>query len=192
MVFADVQNRVLARPPRGKVELWQLENHSGGWSHPVHIHLVDFQIVARFDGKRPVLDYEKVALKDVVLLGENEKVQVLAKYAPWDGVYMFHCHNLIHEDHDMMAAFNVTALADFGYPETTHFIDPMETRWRAKPENAAQSTQQYIEGTVLPTFDRTEAYAKWRETEEALDQYWAAHGGVTSKAKRSRIEGRKD
>jgi bilirubin oxidase len=35
--FADVQNRVLAKPPRGKVELWELENGSGGWSHPVSI-----------------------------------------------------------------------------------------------------------------------------------------------------------
>ena len=153
----------------------------------------------RFDGKRPVLDYEKVALKDVVLLGVNEKVQVLAKYAPWDGVYMFHCHNLIHEDHDMMAAFNVTALQDFGYQETTHFIDPMEERWRSKPEDPAKSTQQYIEGTVLPTFDRTDAYRKHTEVEQALDQYWAAHGGLAGrsddsahKAKRSRKYVRKE
>ena len=46
---------------------------------------------------------------------------------------MFHCHNLIHEDHEMLGAFNVTALADFGYTEKTHFIDPMEERYRAKP-----------------------------------------------------------
>lgn len=183
------------------MELWQLENSSGGWSHPVHIHLVDFQIVKRFDGKRPVLEYEKVALKDVVLLGVNEKVQVLAKYAPWDGVYMFHCHNLIHEDHDMMAAFNVSALEDFGYHETTHFVDPMEQRWRSKNEDPAKSTQQYIEGSLLPMFDQTDAYRKHKEVEEALDEYWGEHGGLTGpsgsggsgcKAKRGRIQGRKD
>ena len=38
---------------------------------------------------------------------------------------MFHCHNLIHEDHEMMAAFNVTHLEDFGYDEKTYFIDPV-------------------------------------------------------------------
>lgn len=58
------------------------------------------------------------------MLGDNEAVTVLAKYAvsisfdslvfmqfftnrtlqPWDGVYMFHCHNTIHEDHDMVTA----------------------------------------------------------------------------------------
>ena len=34
----------------------------------------------------------------------------------------------------MLAAFNVTALQDFGYPETTRFIDPMESRYRAGAE----------------------------------------------------------
>lgn len=106
VTFSDVNNRILAKPNRGQVEVWSLENNSGGWSHPVHIHLVDFQIISRTGGKRGVLSYEKEALKDVVLLGTNEKVQVIARYAPWDGVYMFHCHNLIHEDHDMMGAFN--------------------------------------------------------------------------------------
>lgn len=43
------------------------------------------------------MPYESVALKDVVWLGPSETVRVIARYAPWDGVYMFHCHNLIHE-----------------------------------------------------------------------------------------------
>lgn len=52
--------------------------------------------------------------------------QVIANYAPWSGVYMFHCHNLVHEDHDMMAAFNVTNidLKAFGYPETVGSFSP--------------------------------------------------------------------
>jgi bilirubin oxidase len=80
--FSDVKNRILTKPRRGSVELWELENNSGGWSHPVHIHLVDFQIISR-SGGRSVQPYEAVALKDVVLLGPNEKVRVLARYAPW-------------------------------------------------------------------------------------------------------------
>jgi hypothetical protein len=47
---------------------------------------------------------------------------------------MFHCHNLIHEDHDMMAAFNVTILPNYGYNEAT-FLDPMNPTWRPKPYN---------------------------------------------------------
>ena len=58
--------------------------------------------MSRQGGRGRVEPYERVALKDVVLLGRNEKVRVLARYAPWDGVYMFHCHNLVHEDDDMV------------------------------------------------------------------------------------------
>ena len=97
--FADVANRVLANVPRGTVELWELENSSGGWSHPIHIHLVDFKVVSRQGGRNnQVYAYESQGLKDVVWLGPGETVKVEAHYAPWDGVYMFHCHNLIHED----------------------------------------------------------------------------------------------
>jgi bilirubin oxidase len=88
VTFGDINNRVLAKPPRGTVELWRLENHGGGWSHPVHVHLVDFKVVARQQGNRPVLPYEAAALQDVVLVGENEVVYVLAQYTPWDGLYV--------------------------------------------------------------------------------------------------------
>lgn len=33
--FADAANRVLAKVPQGKVEIWELENSSGGWTHPI-------------------------------------------------------------------------------------------------------------------------------------------------------------
>jgi len=79
--FADVQNRVLANVPRGKVELWELENRSDGWTHPIHVHLVDFKVVSR-SGNRGVMPYEAEALKDVVWLGRGETVVVEAHYAP--------------------------------------------------------------------------------------------------------------
>lgn len=170
VTFADVNNRILAKPQRGAIEVWELENSSGGWSHPVHIHLVDFQILSRTGGKRPVLDYEKEALKDVVLLGENEKVTVIARYAPYDGVYMFHCHNLIHEDHDMMAAFNVTSLADWGYPETTKFLDPMEEKYRSKNWVGAEKEKPFIMDK-MEKFAAMEAYSNVDKLEEALEDY---------------------
>jgi hypothetical protein len=166
--FADVNNRILAKPERGAVEIWELENSSGGWSHPVHIHLVDFQILSRTGGKRPVLNYEKEALKDVVLLGVNEKVTVIARYAPYDGVYMFHCHNLIHEDHDMMAAFDVQSLKDWGYDEKTKFVDPMEDKYRSKDED--DSEHDKITDT-LKKFMEMEAYNNVSELEKALEDY---------------------
>ncbi|KAI4953928.1 hypothetical protein J4E91_002777 [Alternaria rosae] len=175
VTFADVNNRILAKPQRGAVEVWELENSSGGWSHPVHIHLVDFQILSRTGGKRSVLPYEREALKDVVLLGTNEKVTVIARYAPYDGVYMFHCHNLIHEDHDMMAAFNVTSLANFGYPETTKFIDPMEEKYRSKDINDHDDEREHIYEKCAE-LEALEAYTEPEKVEEALVEYWANGG----------------
>ncbi|KAL6711901.1 hypothetical protein ACN47E_002944 [Coniothyrium glycines] len=171
VTFADVNNRILAKPKRGAIEVWELENSSGGWSHPVHIHLVDFQILSRSGGKRGVLPYEREALKDVVLLGENEKVTVIARYAPYDGVYMFHCHNLIHEDHDMMAAFNVTSLADWGYPETTKFIDPMEKKYRSKDISAESDSHDALE-EMCADMEALEAYEDPEKMEKSLEDYW--------------------
>ncbi|KAF2019904.1 hypothetical protein BU24DRAFT_365645 [Aaosphaeria arxii CBS 175.79] len=178
--FADVQNRVLAKVPRGTVEIWELENGSGGWTHPIHVHLVDFKVLSRTgsESTRNVLDYESKGLKDVVWLGRHETVTVEAHYAPWNGVYMFHCHNLIHEDQDMMAAFNVTALQGFGYNETTDFADPMDARWRARPYNKADFTsrsgiftEQAIKGAV-ETLARQQPYSELEEVEQALDDFY--------------------
>ncbi|KAK6851992.1 hypothetical protein PG995_012117 [Apiospora arundinis] len=185
--FADVENRVLAKVPRGTVELWELENSSGGWSHPIHVHLVDFRVIARYgdEANRGVMPYESEGLKDVVWLGRHETVLVEAHYRPWDGVYMFHCHNLIHEDHDMMAAFNVTALnavaGDFGYNQTTDFADPMDARWRARPYNRADFTARSSifseEGIrdMVETMAREQPYSEREAIEAAVMDYWTTH-----------------
>jgi bilirubin oxidase len=170
VTFNDVANRVLAKPPCGTIEVWELENSSGGWTHPIHIHLIDMKVVKRTGSSRGVQPYEAVGLKDVVWLGPGETVTVEAHYAPWDGVYMFHCHNLIHEDHAMMAAFNVSVLEDLGYNET-HYIDPMEQRWRAKLEDPADFTDAAIEQRIqfMASF---QPYNKVAEVFSVLDDYW--------------------
>lgn len=93
-----------ANPGVGDVEIWRLVNNGGGWNHPIHIHLVDFLMLRRVNGS--FASYEK-GWKDVVYLGENQEIEVIAQFGPHAGKYMFHCHNLVHEDHDMMRAFEV-------------------------------------------------------------------------------------
>jgi bilirubin oxidase len=178
--FEDIPNRILAKPPQGALEKWRLVNKSGGWSHPIHIHLIDFKVVSRKGGRGAVEPYETAALKDVVYLGENEEVEVIAKYQPWAGVYMFHCHNLVHEDHDMMAAFNVTSvnLSSYGYPDNATFTDPMAAIWRAKPWNGQPADVAEIETVILPLFAGLGAYPSTERVEAALADYYTTHTAV--------------
>ncbi|EPE28147.1 Cupredoxin [Glarea lozoyensis ATCC 20868] len=181
--FEDIANRVVAFPPQGKVQRWRLTNKSGGWSHPIHIHLIDFQVVSRVgSGRQGVTPYEAASLKDVVYLGTNEEVEVMANFAPWSGVYMFHCHNLVHEDHDMMAAFNVSKvdLTTFGYPDTINFIDPMAPLFRAKPITGPTDLGQ-IQNVLLPYFQNLDAYPDGLVIEQALKDYYKNGGPKTSK-----------
>jgi FtsP/CotA-like multicopper oxidase with cupredoxin domain len=97
-------NRIDANPALGDVEIWRLYNNSGGWFHPIHVHLIDCQILDR--NGRPPFEYER-GFKDVFYVGENESVRVIGKFGPHLGKYMSHCHNTVHEDHDMMNQFEV-------------------------------------------------------------------------------------
>jgi FtsP/CotA-like multicopper oxidase with cupredoxin domain len=103
-------------PAVGDTEIWEWRNNSGGWFHPLHIHLVDFRILSR--NGQAAYNYEN-GPKDVVYIGEDETVRLLIKFktAPGaqGGKYMVHCHNLPHEDSDMMQQFAVgTVPADDG------------------------------------------------------------------------------
>ena len=103
-VVASGFTSVLADPRIDDVEIWELRNLSGGWHHPVHIHFIDFRVLSR--NGRPAMPHER-GPKDVVYLGENEVVKVLIKFEQGRGKYMMHCHNLSHEDHDMMGQFEI-------------------------------------------------------------------------------------
>ena len=95
-VFAAVEPR--------STEIWEVENSSGGWFHPLHVHLVDFQVLSR-NGRPP--RPEELGPKDVVYVGEGETVRLLLHFEHEEGRYMIHCHNLSHEDHDMMTQYQV-------------------------------------------------------------------------------------
>jgi len=146
--YDDVNNRVLARPQQGTTELWEVKYAGGPGVHPIHVHLVSFQIVERTGGSRGLLPYESAGLKDIVLLEPGESAKILANYGPWNGLYMFHCHNLIHEDNAMMAAFNVTALDGMGYNVTDDLADPADSRFLARPAQGNSYDEDQISSTI--------------------------------------------
>ncbi len=86
--------------------IWRLFNRNDGWQHPVHIHDEEFRILSRNGVPPPA--YER-GLKDVFIVGEIETVDVMAYWSgPKNiGQYVFHCHNLEHEDMAMMGIFEV-------------------------------------------------------------------------------------
>ncbi|NEP13997.1 MAG: multicopper oxidase domain-containing protein [Symploca sp. SIO2C1] len=103
------QKRIDANPNPGDVEIWEFVNPGSGWVHPVHVHLIDMQILAR-NGMQP-FPYER-GWKDVFHVGEFQTLRIIGKFGTRDGDYirgkfMMHCHNLVHEDHAMMTLFEV-------------------------------------------------------------------------------------
>ena len=109
-VVRSSYQRVFGNPQVDDVELWTIENRGGGWFHPMHIHLVDFLVVGRNTNAGKPFPWE-LGAKDVVYVGEGETVRLMMKFEvsphATGGRYMIHCHNLPHEDHDMMVQFRV-------------------------------------------------------------------------------------
>lgn len=95
--------RVDHRPRLGTVERWRLRNTSD-MPHYVHIHAEQWRTVLR-DGKRPP-PWEQ-GLEDTWRLDPGEVVEVAARFEDYTGPFMIHCHMLDHEDHGMMARFDV-------------------------------------------------------------------------------------
>lgn len=104
---------------RGAVEIWSISNPAVGMPHPMHIHGFSFQVLerlnsppqwsatARFGKGRAVSD---LGWKDTVLVWPGETVRIAIDFAhdfPGSQTYVFHCHNLEHEDAGMMINFRV-------------------------------------------------------------------------------------
>ncbi|MCA1565762.1 MAG: multicopper oxidase domain-containing protein [Acidobacteria bacterium] len=104
---SDIRFRV----QRNSGERWILQNNSGGWQHPIHIHFEEFQLVRRNSRIIQAGDPE-FARKDVVRLNFNEEVELLFRFRDFRGRYPMHCHNTLHEDHAMMLRFDIEDVGD--------------------------------------------------------------------------------
>ena len=104
---------------RGAVEIWRISNPTLGMPHPMHLHGFSFQVLerssspaqlsalARFGKGRMVSD---LVWKDTVLVWPGETVRIAIDFShdfAGDQTYLFHCHNLEHEDAGMMVNFRV-------------------------------------------------------------------------------------
>ncbi|MEI6543248.1 MAG: multicopper oxidase domain-containing protein [Methylococcales bacterium] len=83
-------------------------------AHPIHLHGQSFQILSRSIGAAESEDYATVkdgfiegGFKDTVLVMPGERVKIIKPFQDFKGLFMFHCHNLEHEDMGMMRDFSV-------------------------------------------------------------------------------------
>jgi spore coat protein A, manganese oxidase len=96
-------SRVDANPALDDLEIWELVNPST-IMHPFHIHLVQFQVLDVAGAAPPP---ELMGWKDTVQVPAGQTVRVIARFSGYRGRYVMHCHILEHEDHMMMAQFEV-------------------------------------------------------------------------------------
>lgn len=83
-------------------------------AHPIHLHGQQFQVLSRSLSGDDAGDYETVkeglitsGFKDTVLLMPGEKIRLIKPFEDFRGRFMYHCHNLEHEDLGMMREFEI-------------------------------------------------------------------------------------
>ena len=114
-------------PILGNREVWEFENPTNSY-HPMHVHLVRFQIVSKTDlttGQPiPLQPWEENTWKDIVHIPANTKARIIMDFEDYPGRFPNHCHLLDHEDHEMMRQFQ--ASYDPAYCDNDGTCDPGE------------------------------------------------------------------
>ncbi|WP_222939766.1 multicopper oxidase domain-containing protein [Photobacterium sp. BZF1] len=144
--FAVNPKRVSAAPNIGDVEIWHFSG-GGGWSHPIHVHFEEGQILSRDGGKPP--EWEKWARKDIYRIGDEKnssrEVTIAVRFREFMGSYMEHCHNTQHEDHAQLLRWDIEKPG-----QTVPIRTPMPT-WDGVT---------YVKSFSLPTYKKGDKDAK--------------------------------
>jgi FtsP/CotA-like multicopper oxidase with cupredoxin domain len=113
---------ITENPVLGDTEVWEIYNFTAD-AHPIHIHLVQFEVINR---QGLVADEEGITVpparllrgtvtspepwetgtKDTVIVYPGTLTRVKATF-DIEGLYVWHCHILSHEDNEMMRPFQV-------------------------------------------------------------------------------------
>ena len=114
---------VTENPVLDTTEIWNLINLTDD-AHPIHLHLVRFQILdrrkfdkfsysmhntLRFTGPVVPPEPNEMGWKDTVRADPGMVTRIIAKFEGYSGRYVWHCHNLDHEDNEMMRPYEVLA-----------------------------------------------------------------------------------
>ena len=118
---------VTEKPVLGTTEIWEFLNLTED-AHPIHLHLVRFQILDRraFDVSAYIYENRKVLYlgeavppeaneagwKDTVRTTPRASTRIIVKFEDYTGRYVWHCHILEHEDNEMMRPYEIVAPAE--------------------------------------------------------------------------------
>jgi FtsP/CotA-like multicopper oxidase with cupredoxin domain len=112
---------------QNSVENWVLQNNGFGrpeWTHPIHIHFEEHQILNGAPGLAGSGDRRyyynnsnpstgvNATRKDVVRVLPRQSVTLFFRFRDWLGRYPMHCHNVVHEDHAMMLRWDIATTGD--------------------------------------------------------------------------------
>ncbi|RDS81677.1 bilirubin oxidase [Dyella monticola] len=108
-------------PRQNSIETWSFVNLTGD-AHPIHLHLVRFQIVDRrpfdlfawnahrklvFTGPAISPEPHELGWKDTVRADPGMVTRIAMRFEGEPGRYVWHCHFLEHEDNEMMRPYRV-------------------------------------------------------------------------------------
>ncbi len=114
---------VTENPALNSTEIWSFVNPTDD-SHPIHLHLVRFQILdrrkfetfgyltrkqLRFTGPAVAPDPAEDGWKDTVRADPGMVTRIITRFEGYAGRYVWHCHILEHEDNEMMRPYDVVA-----------------------------------------------------------------------------------
>lgn len=101
------KNRIDEVVSANSTEIWVFDNSKGDEPHPIHLHGVQFQVLDRIGGRNK-LSVSEFGFKDTVLVLPREIVKIIIPFTNNKGVFVFHCHNLEHEDDGMMLQYQIS------------------------------------------------------------------------------------
>ncbi len=114
---------VTENPVLNSVEIWNLINTTDD-SHPIHLHLVRFQIldrrpfdvyqylttkVLRYRGAAVLPGPDEAGWKDTARAHPGMVTRIIVRFEGFTGRYVWHCHVLEHGDNEMMRPYDVVA-----------------------------------------------------------------------------------
>jgi manganese oxidase len=148
--------RISASPAYNLAETWTLVN-GGTWDHPVHVHFEEGHILARAtNGVASTASAIAVPAweqgrKDVYRIRPGDAVTFFIQFRDWGGMFMEHCHNMMHEDNAMLLRWEINGAGGV-------FLNPLPTPIPEPTGVTFEHPDEILAGAFPPNNSTTNGY----------------------------------